>query len=315
MVKIIILSATLTFFPVDGTVTNSVYSLEGDRIGTGSSVEHKFQNPIYGPGKELESESKTGTGSTSERQFTNSTYEATSIQRGNDYLYHPSTSHPAHPVKAGTTSRVNEQPVYDEANLPPPTTSAPEKKVTSKSQTAYEEINDEGEIAPSGVYDKTLHTSSPSNTNSGLEAPINIYSTLDEPTHAYSALEGPTEAYSELSRPEDVSPYDVTNHGHPQTQPQTLPPHEAALYDTANYPNEPTAQHDYDYTETADFIGLPSDSSVRPHSYDYVDTHLDGKGVAISVPPAVDLQVRPVYTNTLPGKITAEAESHYDLGQ
>ena len=136
-------------------------------------------------------------------------------------------------------------------------------------------------------------------------------------------LEGPTGECSKLSHPakainkpkglkpvskrtvENISLYDVTNHGHPQTQPQTLPPHEAALYDTANYPNEPTAQHDYDYTETA----------VKPHPYDYVHTHLDSKGVASSVPPAVDPQVRPVYTNTLPGKITTEAESHYDLGQ
>ena len=86
--------------------------------------------------------------------------------------------------------------------------------------------------------------------------------------------------------------------GHPQTQPQILPPHVAALYDTANYPNKPTRQHDY--AETADFIGLPSDSSnsVRPRPYDYVDTPLDSEGGTSSGPPAVDPQVRAVYTKT-----------------
>ena len=250
---------------------------------------------------------------------------------------------PPTPLEATFTDEI-EQPVYDEANLPPPTTSAPEKKVTSKSRAAYEEINNDflgGDIS-SGGCDKTNSTPSPkdkpsANIYSELQGAANVYSAIEEHSSVYSvvkeranttnsALEGPTEGYSKLSHPakaiakpervklvsnyskltaEDVSPYDVTNHGHPQTQPQTLPPHEAALYDTANYPNEPTAQHDYDYAETA----------VKPHPYEYVHTYLDSKGVASSVPPAVDPQVRPVYINTLPGKITAEAESHYDLGQ
>ena len=41
----------------DGARTN-VY-LGGGETGTGLSVEHKFQNPIYGPGEELDS--KPGT--------------------------------------------------------------------------------------------------------------------------------------------------------------------------------------------------------------------------------------------------------------
>ena len=48
----------------------------------------------------------------------------------------------------------------------------------------------------------------------------------------YSKLNGHTA--------EELPTYNVSIHSHPQTQPQTLPPHAAALYDTANYPNEPT---------------------------------------------------------------------------
>ena len=83
------------------------------------------------------------------------------------------------------------------------------------------------------------------------------------------------------------------------------------------YPNEPTRRHDY--AETAVFIGPPSDSSpsnsIKPHPYDYVDTPLDCESGTSSVPPAVDPRVRAVYTNTMPGKVTPEAEYHYDLGQ
>ena len=102
----------------------------------------------------------------------------------------------------------------------------------------------------------------------------------DEPRLPYH---GPTEGYAELNHPHKTNPsshrsdsyyskihgntnaeefpaYDVSIHGHPQTQPQTLPPHAAALYDTANYPSEPT--HQRDCAEAADFIEPPSDSSL-----------------------------------------------------
>ena len=273
-------------------VVTNVY-LEGGETGSGSSVEHEFQNPIYGPGEELDS--KPGT------------------EIAKEYL--PSVSEKTrHP---------------------------------SKSPASYEEIDKElnlsGWAAPPGVYDKAYPTPSgddPSaNASSELEEP---YSTIDGPTNTYPAPEGPTEDYSELSHPvkaitkpsnnskfnrdysklnehtaEELPTYDVSIHGHPQTQPQTPPPHVAALYDTANYPNEPTRQHDY--AETGDFIGRPSgsphSSSVKPHPYGYVDTPLNSEVTTSSVPPAVDPRVRAVYTNTMPGKITPEAESHYDPGQ
>ena len=273
----------------DRAVTNAY--LGGGGTGTGSSVELKFQNPIYGPGQELDS-------------------------------------------KPGT-EKANE-------NLPPV---SEKTRHPSKSPASYEEIDKElnlsGGSAPPGVYDKAYPTPSgddPSaNAYSELEGPASVYSTIDGPANTYSAPEGPTEDYSELSHPamvitkpkfdsnyskinrhtadEELPTYDVSIHGHPQTQPQTLPPHAAALYDTANYPNEPTRQHDY--AETADFIGRPlgspPSSSVKSHPY--VDTPLDSEGVTSSVPPVVDPWVRAVYTNTMPGKITPEAESHYDLGQ
>ena len=406
----------------DGAVTN-VY-LGGGGTGTGSSVEHKFQNPIYGPGQELDSKPGAGTG---DNMVTDSMYESSKVQRDDEYsqLHCPSASPQTHQVKTGTSEltgvydSANYQdesqpkegtPVYDTADhrdssqppiskgsIPqesysrlrqptetsitlqpvPPTpleaydtptfTDKMEQPVyedlppvsektrhPSKSPASYEEIDKDlnlsGGSAPPGVYDKAYPTPSgddPSaNAYSELEELINVYSTIDGPTNTYSAPEGPTEDYSELSHPakaitkpsnnskfnrsgsnysklnghttdEELPTYDVSIHGHPQTQPQTLPPHAAALYDTANYPSEPTPQHDY--AETADFIGPTSDSSpsnlVKPHSYDYVDTPLDSEGGTSSVPPAVDPRVRAVYTNTMPGKITLEAESHYDLGQ
>ena len=138
------------------------------------------------------------------------------------------------------------------------------------------------------MYDKTCPTPSgddrSDNASSELKGHANVYSTIDGPTNTYPSPEGPTEDYSELSHPakaitrpgnelkfnsnysklnghtadEELPTCDVSIHGHPQTQPQILPPHVAALYDTANYPSKPTRQHDY--AETADFIGLPSDS-------------------------------------------------------
>ena len=245
-------------------------------------MEHKFQNPIYCPGQELDS--KTG------------------------------------------TEVANE-------DLPP----VPEKtRHPSKSRVPYEEIDKDlnlsGRATPPGVYDKAYPTPSgddrSANAYSELEEPTNVYSTIDGPTNTYSAPEGPTEDYSELSHPakaitrpgnklkfnsnysklnghtadEELPTYDVSIHSHPQTQPQTLPPHAAALYDTANYPNEPKRQHDY--AETADFFGptldsSPSNSVNLSHPYGFVDTPLDSEGGTSSVPPAVDPRVRAVYTNTI----------------
>ena len=278
-------------------VTNAY--LEGGGTGTGSSVELKFENPIYGPGQELDS--KPGT------------------KKANEVL----------------------PPVSEKTRHP------------SKSRAPYEEIDKDlnlpGWSAPPGVYDKAYNPT-PSgndplaNAYSELEEPANVYSTIDGPTNTYSAPEGPAEDYSELSHPakaitrpgnksmfnsnysnlidghtadEELPTHDVSIHSHPQTQPQTLPPHAAALYNTVNYPNEPTRQHDY--AETADFFGPTLDSSpsnsIKSRPYDYVDTPLDSESGSSSVPPAVDPRVRAVYTNTMPGKVTPEAEYHYDLGQ
>ena len=49
-----------------------------------------------------------------------------------------------------------------------------------------------------------------------------------------------------------------------------------------------------------------------PNSYDYVDNPIDGTN---ALPPALAPLASSLYTNTTPGKITLEAESHYDLGQ
>ena len=252
--------------------------LEGGETGSGSSVEHKFQNPIYGPGQEchhsmsicLTEEAvtnvylgggETGTGSSVEHKFQNPIY--------------------------GPGEELDSKPGTEIAKeyLPPVSEKTRHPSKSPASRELNKELNLSGGAAPPGVYDKAYPTPSgddPSaNAYSEQEEPANVYSTIDGPTNTYSAPEGPTEDYSELSHPakvitkpsnnskfnsdysklnehtaEELPTYDVSIHGHPQTQPQTLPPHAAALYDTANYPNEPTRQHDY--AETADFIGCPS---------------------------------------------------------
>ena len=209
-----------------------------------------------------------------------------------------------------------EQPVYAEANFPLQTTEL-KARHPSKSRAPYEEIDDDLNLTsgdkPSGVYDKAYPTSTPSN----VPLPsANPYFELEGPaSNAYSELEGPTtNQYARLDGPEtDNGTYDVANNHHPQLKPQPLALNDTPVYDTANYPSESPApqQVTYDYADTPVKNSHPdfSISSSVKHSYDYVDTPLDSIG---STPVPL---VRPTYTNTLPGKLTVEAESHYDLGK
>ena len=92
---------------------HNAYDITG--TGSGSSAEHKFHNPIYGPG--LEMDLKTGTGSSDDHAFTNSLYETSNVHTEDDYS-HPSVSPPSHTVKTGTqelTSTLDE-PMYDTAS-------------------------------------------------------------------------------------------------------------------------------------------------------------------------------------------------------
>ena len=82
--------------PTDGAATHTD-NLEGDRTSTESSVEHKFDNPVYGTAEELES--KTGLETSQERMCSNPLYESSNIR-------YPRTSPPDHLVKNGTMSHV-----------------------------------------------------------------------------------------------------------------------------------------------------------------------------------------------------------------
>ena len=203
------------------------------------------------------------------------------------------------------TATFIEQPIYDEA-FPPPDDSLSKKGTShpSKSAGAYEDIDDE-DIRGRDEYDTT---------------------------YPPPAVTPSVNAYSKLGRLEAELPaYDVANNHHPkQVQPKAPPPN-GSLYDTADYPQEQAARPEHDYTETSDFLPtlikeetsqrtydyadaneFLSGSSSAKRLYDYVDNPIDGTN---ALPPALAPLASSVYTNTTPGKITLEAESHYDLGQ
>ncbi|XP_064403188.1 uncharacterized protein LOC135348781 isoform X2 [Halichondria panicea] len=102
-------------FVSDEGAAQNTYDITG--TGSGSSAEHKFQNPIYGPG--LEMDLKTGTGSSDDHAFTNSLYETSNVHTEDDYS-HPSVGPPLHTVKTGTQDLTStlDGPTYDTASYP-----------------------------------------------------------------------------------------------------------------------------------------------------------------------------------------------------
>ncbi len=167
--------------------------------GTGSSAEHKFQNPIYGPG--LEMDCNTGTGSSDDHAFTNSFYETSNVHT-EDQLHHPSVSPPSHTVKTGTQDLTStlDGPMYDTArcldnNLP-------------------------REDTP--VYDTADQTHRPPPTNPQDED----YSKLRQPTNPqdedYSKLRQPPnpqdEDYSKLRQPPNPQDEDYSKLRQPQDE-------------------------------------------------------------------------------------------------
>ena len=218
-------------------------------------------------------------------------------------LRQPVTNTTLQPPTLRTLNESLNQPVYDEA-FPPIDDSPSEKKTRhpSKSHGAYEEIDDKdiSRNLPPGVYDKTFHQ------------PVNI----------------PSEnTYSKLGQLEPELPaYDVANNHHPQQLQDKAPPPNGSMYDTADYSPELKTKSKHNYIETSEFVGAPMESPS--HTYDYADTKKSSSSVKYSydyidnpvpggrvVPPTVIPPAESVYTNTTPGKVSQEAESHYDMGQ
>ena len=164
------------------------------------------------------------------------------------------------------------------------------------------------------------------------KAPPPNGSMYDTANHPHPPVIPSVNAYSKVGKHDAELPaYDVANNHHSkQVQPKAPPPN-GSLYDTANYPQEQVTQPEHDCTKTSNFLPtsikketsqrtydyvdanefLSASSSVK-HSYDYVDNPIDSTN---ALPPALAPLASSVYTNTTPGKITVEAESHYDLGQ
>ncbi|XP_064403470.1 uncharacterized protein LOC135348970 isoform X2 [Halichondria panicea] len=129
-------------FISDDGAARTAYNDAGTGTGTGSLAEHKFLNPIYGPG--LEMDLKTGTGSSDDHAFTNSLYETSNVRTEDDYS-HPSVNPPSHTVKTGTQDLTStlDGPMYDTAS--------------------YLDDNLPRESSP--VYDTADHTHRPPPTN------------------------------------------------------------------------------------------------------------------------------------------------------
>ena len=235
------------FSPTDGAATNT-YNAEDDRTSTGSSVEHKFDNPIYGAAEELESN-----GTSQERMYSNPLYESSKMR-------HSSTSPPDHLIVIGTN-------------------------------------------------DFTSH----------VTGPVSDSASYQDEDGATKELESKTGTGTSQAHMCSNPLYESTELLHPSTSP---PDHLVKTGTTTSASEKVTSKSRAAYEEISDnFLGGDISSGAKTHSTPSpkdnpsVNIYSEIEGAANSVPPTVDPQVRPVYTNTLPGKITAEAESHYDLGQ
>ena len=320
----------------------------GSKTGTGSSNDHAFTNSLYEtsnvhtkdgyshpsvspPSHTVKTGTQDLTSTLDQPMYDTASCldiilprEGTPVYDTADHTHQPPPTNPQNkeysklrqpPITSVTpqptsladydTATFIEQPVYDEAF--PPLGDPLSKKGTrhpSKSAGAYEEIEDE-DIRGRDEYDTTY-------------PPPTVIPSVN--------------AYLKLGKHEAELPaYDVANNHYPQQLQPKAPPPNGSLYDTADYPQEQATRPEHDYTETSDFLPtsikeetsqrtseyadanefLSGSSSVK-HSYDYVDNPIDGSN---ALPPALAPLASSVYTNTTPGKITLEAESHYDLGQ
>ncbi len=268
-----------------------------------------------------------------DHMFPNGLYESSKLVKQDTYsqLRHPSVSPPSHTVKTGTNEFVNSpdfpESIRHQRNVTPVSCNPSERQLSfSKERTPQKEsysrllrqptdtsitlqpvpptpfesgaVVTDLHIDDQPVYDEAILPSThslsiakpptPSKSKSGYEKIKDDLKGYDN----LKAYPSPDAVYSELDEPRADLPPSIQS---------TLPPNET-LYDDTVLSKEHTPQPipNHDYAETAD---LPAPgSATKPHPYDYIDNPLDNS------------LNKPVYTNTLPGKLTTTALSHYDLG-
>ncbi|XP_064403173.1 uncharacterized protein LOC135348775 isoform X2 [Halichondria panicea] len=185
-------------FVSDEGAARNAYDITG--TGSGSSAEHKFQNPIYGPG--LEMDLKTGTGSSDDHAFTNSLYETSNVHTADGYS-HPSVSPPSHTVKTGTQDLTStlDGPTYNTAscldnNLP-------------------------REGTP--VYDTADHTHRPPFTNPQNKDYSKLHQPRNPPDEDYSKLRQPP-ITSVTPQPTSLADYDTATFIEQPVYDEAFPP-------------------------------------------------------------------------------------------
>ena len=187
-------------------------------------------------------------------------------------------------------------PVYESADLPPP----------SNYSSAYPKQGDTyDDTSQPPVYDTADNPPLYHNKSS-----LPVYESADSPPKATQTV--PSIYDDTISRPPQQAghTYDYATTQEPQT----------TTADKKTPGNLPV----YDYADTPISVSLPK----QQLTYDYAD-----KPVQVLLPPDSDAAVPPVvpwtapptheysqlesatYTNTMPGEITKESASHYDLGQ
>ena len=277
----------------DDGAARTAYNDAGTGTGTGSLAEHKFLNPIYGPG--LEMDLKTGTGSSDDHAFTNSLYETSNVCTEDGY-FHSSVNPPSHTVKTGTQDLTStlDGPMYDTAsylddNLPresspvydtadhthrPPPTNPQDEDYSKLRQPPVISITpsladyDMATFIKQPVYDEAFPPPDDSLSKKGTRHPsksAGAYEEIDDDDirgrDEYDTIYPPpavipsVNMYSKLGKHEAELPaYDVANNHYPkQVQPKAPPPN-GSLYDTADYPQEQATRPEHDYAETSDFL-------------------------------------------------------------
>lgn len=254
----------------------------------------------------------------------NAMYELSKLERQDTYsqLRHPSVSPPSHTVSTGTNEFANIPVHNSESNHHQrnvtPVRKASERRLSSSKETTPQKENYSRLLRKPTDTSITLQPIPPTPFEaSSVVTDVDNQPVYDEAiipsTHSLSSIQPPHSAKLKPGYEEIKDGRNVYDKAYPSSDaiyseldgPRTdllpnvqgiLLPTEM-LYDDTVVLKEQTPQLDHDYAETLD---IPPGSTAKPHPYDYIDNPNSLK--------------KPVYTNTLPGKLTTSALSHYDLG-